>query len=66
MEIRVNGEPRTVAPGLHLGALLDELGVPRDAVAVAVNLAVVPRGEVSAHPLAEGDRVEVVRAVGGG
>lgn len=35
-------------------------------VAVAVNDAVVPRGEWSRHRLADGDTVEIVRAVQGG
>lgn len=66
MQVRVNGAEREVAEGLTLAGLLAELGVTVDAVAVAVNLEVVPRGRLATHTLAPGDRVEVVRAVGGG
>jgi sulfur carrier protein len=35
-------------------------------VAVAVNRDVVPRSTFATHRLAEGDRVEILEAVGGG
>jgi sulfur carrier protein len=37
-----------------------------EAVAVALNLNVVPRSQLAERVLVDGDRVEVVRAVGGG
>lgn len=64
--IRLNGEPRRVAVGTTVGALLSGLGLRRDGVAVAVNLEVVPRGEHDSCVLQEDTRVEVVQAVGGG
>lgn len=66
MNIQVNGEARQVPEGQLLGELLHALEVPIDGVAVALNLEVVPRGQLASHALSEGDRVEVVRAVGGG
>ncbi|MFT5585391.1 MAG: thiamine biosynthesis protein ThiS [Cognaticolwellia sp.] len=66
MQIHVNGEPKQVSNGLSLGALLAELGLKVEAVAVALNLNVVPRSQLAERVLADGDRVEVVRAVGGG
>ncbi|MED5370834.1 MAG: sulfur carrier protein ThiS [Myxococcota bacterium] len=66
MQIHVNGEPRELADGTRLGQLLTALEVPLEAVAVALNLQVVPRSQLAEHPLSDGDRVEVVRAVGGG
>lgn len=66
MTITVNGAERTVAPGQTLGGLLAELDLVPEGVAVAVNLHVVPRGQVPTRALAPGDQVEVVRAVGGG
>jgi sulfur carrier protein len=35
-------------------------------IAVAVNQDVVPRSRFASHPLAPGDRVEILEAVGGG
>jgi sulfur carrier protein len=68
MKIRLNGEMRTVADETSLGGLLRELGIEpgQSGVAVAVNTRVISRHEVEATPLAEGDRVEIVRAVQGG
>lgn len=66
MEIHVNGEPKQIAEGLSLSALLLELDLKVEAVAVALNLSVVPRSRLAEQILSEGDRVEVVRAVGGG
>jgi sulfur carrier protein len=62
----VNGAERTLAGGTTIALLLDELGVPRDGVAVAVNGRVVPRSQHAVLALADGDRVEVVHAVAGG
>lgn len=66
MQITVNGQPHTTPEGQTLRALLGELGLPAEAVAVALNLEVVPRAALGATALRPGDRVEVVRAVGGG
>jgi sulfur carrier protein len=66
MRIRLNGEEREVAAGVTVGALLNELGLRRDGIAVAINLQVVPRGEHDQRALVEGDKIEVLQAVGGG
>lgn len=66
MQIHVNGQAREVPEGLSLSALLGELEVRIEAVAVALNLHVVPRSQLAERILVDGDRVEVVRAVGGG
>jgi sulfur carrier protein len=66
MRIRLNGDEREVTAGVTVGALLAQLGLRRDGVAVAINLQVVPRGEHGQRVLAEGDKIEVLQAVGGG
>lgn len=66
MKIEVNGEPREIAEGSSVRALLDELGVTQPHVAVELNLEVVPRAQHAATELREGDRLEVVTLVGGG
>jgi thiamine biosynthesis protein ThiS len=66
MQIYVNGEPKQIAEGLNLGALLADLDLKVEAVAVALNLSVVPRSRLAGQVLVDGDRIEVVRAVGGG
>ena len=64
--IVVNGVQRPLPEPPTVGALLAELELVRDGVAVAVNRAVVPRSRHAAHVLLEGDQVEVIQAVGGG
>jgi len=66
MQITLNGEPRQVHPGTTLEALLAQAGHGGRKVAVEVNLEVVPRSRHAGHALAEGDRVEIIQAIGGG
>jgi sulfur carrier protein len=66
MQILLNGEPREVADNLRLDALLEQAGYAGRKVAVEVNLAVVARSQHAACTLAEGDRVEIIHAIGGG
>ena len=66
MEIVVNGSARDVAPDCTIVELLRTEGLADRRVAVEVNGAIVPRGAHAAHRLSEGDRVEVVHALGGG
>ncbi|MFC7816254.1 MULTISPECIES: sulfur carrier protein ThiS [unclassified Streptomyces] len=66
MNISVNGEPREVAPGTALDALVRTLTTAPSGVAAALNETVVPRARWAATALADGDRVEVLTAVQGG
>lgn len=66
MRVLVNGEPREVPAVTTVSALLEALGAHPEGVAVAVNAEVVPRGLRAERRLSEGDRVEIIRAVGGG
>ncbi|ALK99331.1 thiamine biosynthesis protein ThiS [Massilia sp. WF1] len=70
MELELNGAPyvldaaRLEAATLH--ALVDALGLAGQALALAVNRRVVPRERWPETVLAPRDRVDVVRAIGGG
>lgn len=66
MTLEVNGNPHQVATGTTVAALLESLGLARQACAVEVNKSLVPRKQHGEHTLAEGDIVEVVTLVGGG
>jgi sulfur carrier protein len=66
VQLVINGEEREVPENPTVAGLLDFLGVPRERVAVEVNLAVVRRADHDTHRLAPGDHVEVVAFVGGG
>ncbi|MFE2874370.1 sulfur carrier protein ThiS [Streptomyces roseus] len=66
MTISVNGEPREVAAGTTLDAVVATLTAAPSGVAAALNETVVPRGQWPLTPVGEGDRVEVLTAVQGG
>ena len=66
MKIVVNGESREVAKPISVTELVDMLGFAGRRVAVEVNEDIVPRSRHDEHRLAEGDRVELVAAIGGG
>jgi len=62
----VNGQPRTVRDGLTVAQLLAGLGLAGKRLAVEVNRDIVPRGEHATRMLRDGDRVEIIHAIGGG
>jgi len=64
--IELNGEPRSVPPQQSLQALVEELGLAHQALALAVNRTVVPRQAWSGRALQPQDKVDIVRAIGGG
>jgi sulfur carrier protein len=66
MRITVNGQSMEVTHGLSVEGLLTTLGVKREFTAVAVNREVTPRHQHATLILSEGDRVEIVRPMGGG
>jgi len=66
MQIQVNGEPREVAEGATLSSLVADLHLEGSRYAIEVNEELVPRSEHARYRLQEGDRVEVVQAIGGG
>jgi sulfur carrier protein len=66
VHISVNGKPMEVEPGLTIEGLLTLLNVKREYTAVAVNREVTRRADYGAVTLSEGDKVEIVRPMGGG
>ena len=66
IRIHLNGEPREVAAGTTLEALVDMVGIQGRRYAVEVNGEIRPRAEHPETAVTEGDRVEVVQAIGGG
>ncbi len=66
MEIIVNGEAMDLPDGLTVEGLLAHLGVRREYTAVALNREITPRARHADTVLRAGDRVEIVRPMGGG
>jgi sulfur carrier protein len=66
MTVVVNGEACELPAGTTVAELASQHGADRRGCAVAVDGAVVPRGQWAAAELSDGQRVEIVRAVQGG
>lgn len=66
MQITLNGEAHTLADGATIATLVAGLALTGKRMAVEVNEEVIPRSEYERFALNEGDRVEIVHAVGGG
>jgi thiamine biosynthesis protein ThiS len=66
MTLQINGEQRDFPDGLTVAALVAQLGMKPDRVAVELNLEIAPRTQWEATVLKEGDKLEVVHFVGGG
>lgn len=66
MQIYVNGVPHAMPETARLSALLLDLGLLDKRVAVEINHEIVPRAQHGERALRDGDRIEIVQAIGGG
>ena len=65
MNLIINGESQAFSADT-LSALVDQLGMKPDRVAIELNREIVPRDRWLQTRLADGDRLEIVHFVGGG
>jgi len=66
IKIELNGEARSIAKGHSLHDLIESLELTGQALAVAVNRQIVSRQMWQQRVLQPDDRVDIVRAIGGG
>ena len=66
VEILLNGESRKLGAGTTVEALVRELGLVPERLAVEYNLHILKKKHWGTTALANGDRVEIVHFVGGG
>ena len=66
MNVIINGDPQSLAEGLTIAALVDQLRLNQRRIAVEVNREIIPSGQYGARALADGDQIEIVHFVGGG
>jgi sulfur carrier protein len=66
MKIILNGHEQEIDAPVTLADVLDGAGYAGRRIAVEVNLEIVPRSRYAEHPIAAGDRIEIVHAIGGG
>jgi sulfur carrier protein len=66
ISVSINGTARQLADSTSVAALVDEMGLAGKRIALERNGEIVPRSSFPSQRLADGDRLEVVIAVGGG
>ncbi|MBI3609278.1 MAG: sulfur carrier protein ThiS [Nitrospirae bacterium] len=66
MRLSVNGEGREFGKEMTVASLLEALGTPPERVAVELNLQILDQHDYSRTVLKDGDRLEIIRFVGGG
>ena len=64
--IQLNGETRQMPAATSVAALLEAAGYAERRVAVEINREIVPKSLHRDRLLHDGDRVEIVHALGGG
>jgi len=64
--VSINGVTRQFLQPVSVAALIEEMGLAGKRIALERNGEIVPRSTFATQQLADGDRLEVVVAVGGG
>ena len=65
-KISLNGVERDIEPATNVAALLAAYGYAERRIAVEINREIVPKSAHAQRLLHDGDRVEIVQALGGG
>ncbi len=66
MNITVNGKTHNVPDSCTAKTLIDLLNMQNDKIAMEVNRDIVPRSQYAEFSFNENDKIEIVRAIGGG
>ncbi|MGO1499763.1 MAG: sulfur carrier protein ThiS [Marinobacter sp.] len=66
MQVQVNGEALALPAGATVAALVEKMALTGKRLAVEINEDIVPRSQHPTVTLNDGDRIEIVHAIGGG
>ncbi|NKB34615.1 MAG: sulfur carrier protein ThiS [Pseudomonadales bacterium] len=66
MEVIVNGDQQVLAPASSVMDLLESLQMTQGRIAVELNGKIIPKSTFQQHQLNDGDKIEIVQAIGGG
>ena len=66
MKITLNGEQHEIDAETNLLQFLTDAGLAEKRIAVEINRRIVPRSTFAEQSIQEGDRIEIVHAIGGG
>jgi len=64
--LTINGKQKVLEGPQSLMDYLEALGIAKRAIAIAYNGDIIRKNEIEAVTLEDGDKLEIVRAVGGG
>ncbi len=66
ISVLVNGAPRQFKQAISVAALIQDMQLSGKRIALERNGEIVPRSQFEQQMLSDGDRLEIVVAVGGG
>lgn len=66
ISVSINGTARSFEQAISIAQLIQEMGLAGKRIALERNGDIVPRADFTQQMLADGDRFEIVVAVGGG
>ena len=64
--LSINGIAQKFASPVSVAALVEQMQLGNKRIAIECNGEIVPRGQFASQMLADGDKLEIVVAVGGG
>ena len=64
--VTLNGKKHEIDTEKTIAMLLAEINVPTTGTAIAVNDEIISRTIHESHLIKDGDRIEIIRAIGGG
>jgi thiamine biosynthesis protein ThiS len=64
--VSINGEARQLPQAISVATLIEEMELTGKRIALERNGEIVPRSSFAAQQLVDGDKLEIVVAVGGG
>ena len=65
-KIQLNGDPYEINDGTNLNELLNKLKIQTNKVAIEVNGEIIEKNKYTNLILSKGDKVEIVKFIGGG
>tara|TARA_B100001057_G_scaffold282987_1_gene283376 strand:- start:293 stop:493 length:201 start_codon:yes stop_codon:yes gene_type:complete len=66
MNILLNNRPEKLFDGLTIRKLLEQKNIKNKYFAVEINKKIIPKSEHGAHVIKDGDKIEIITAIGGG
>ena len=66
MNIILNNESDEVHDGITIKELLDDKKIKTKYIAIEINKKIIPKSSYYKYELKEGDKIEIITAIGGG